>query len=408
MAIEIASRGPEAARRYQLSVLLVLIAVVQAGNGVVVPVLPLYAMEFGVSGALVGMLITLFGVGRLVANIPAGFLSERFGRRPLLAAGPVLIGIGAVGAALTDNFEMLLFSRFVQGMGAGVYMTTSAATLVQLTAPGRRGHIMGLYQGFMLMGASIGPAIGGALAARFGNDAPFWFYAVLALAALALVSFGFKEPAAVNAVRSEADGPPITLGAFLRHPAFALLCAVTFWIFFTRTAAQWLAMPLIGNERFGLSVGLIGAAISVSSIANLAMVAIVGPAIQRVGAVSVAIVSTFIVAGALLLVALSSAVSLYWIAFIAYGIGAGLNAPAVAAAIADITPDNLVGPAMGVHRAIADTGYVIGPILVGLVHDWTAFGYSGAIAGNAVFLMLTGILVWVGVLTGRFGPRRAA
>ncbi len=403
--LHIPLRSSVLGRRPQLAILLVLISLVMAGNGIVAPVLPLYAMEFGVGGALVGMLITLFGVGRLVANIPAGILSEKFGRRPFLSAGPALIAVGAVGAALADSFEMLLLWRFVQGIGSGIYMTTSAAVLVQLSTPGKRGHVMALYQGFLLLGAGVGPALGGVLAARYGSAAPFWGYAILATAALILVLVAFREPSEPDPSEADDVNAPSSMRSFLRNRAYVLLCMVTFWIFFTRTAAQWLAMPLLGNQRFGLSVDLIGLALTAAAVANAAMLPLVGPATQRFGAVTVSALSTSLVAGALLAVALADDPAIYWGAFVVMGIGSGFNGPSVAAAIADITPSNLFGPAMGTQRAIADGGFVIGPILVGLIHDLTPFGYSGALAGNAVMLALSGIMLWIGV--GAAGRRAA-
>lgn len=396
LALHLPLRPSVLGRRPQLAILLVLISLVMAGNGIVAPVLPLYAMEFGVGGALVGMLITLFGIGRLVANIPAGILSERFGRRPFLSAGPALIAVGAVGAATATSFEMLLLWRFVQGIGSGIYMTTSAAVMVQLSTPGKRGHMMALYQGFLLLGAGVGPALGGSLAAHFGTAAPFWGYAVLATAAFVLVLTAFREPEDPEPAEGEDAAAPVSMRTFLKTRAYVLLCMVTFWIFFTRTAAQWLAMPLVGNQRFGLSVDLIGLALTAAAVANAAMLPLVGPATQRFGAVTVAALSTALVAGALIAVALADAPVVYWAAFVGIGIGSGFNGPSVAAAIADITPSNLFGPAMGTQRAIADTGFVIGPVLVGLIHDLTPFGYSGALAGNAVMLALSGVLLWFG------------
>ena len=406
MALHLSLRPAALGRRPQLAILLVLISLVMAGNGIVAPVLPLYAMEFGVGGALVGMLITLFGVGRLVANIPAGILSEKFGRRPFLSAGPALIAVGAVGAAMAHSFEGLLIWRFVQGIGSGIYMTTSAAVLVQLSTPGKRGHTMALYQGFLLLGAGVGPAMGGSLAAHLGSAAPFWGYAILASAALVLVLVAFREPTDPEPVEGEEPVAPASMRTFLKNRAYVLLCTVTFWIFFTRTAAQWLAMPLVGNQRFGLSVDLIGLALTAAAVANAAMLPLVGPATQRFGAITVAALSTSLVAGALLAVAVATDPAVYWAAFVVLGIGSGFNGPSVAAAIADITPSNLFGPAMGTQRAIADGGFVIGPILVGLVHDLTPFGYTGALAGNAVMLALAGVLLWFGAGAGRLRAAR--
>jgi MFS transporter, DHA1 family, multidrug resistance protein len=107
--------------------LLIVMALVMSGMGVITPVLSVYAQSFGVGATLIGLTITVFGAARLVVNLPAGVLSERYGRRMLLWSGPLTIAIGSVGAALTGSFIGLLFWRFVQGIGSGVYMTVATA-----------------------------------------------------------------------------------------------------------------------------------------------------------------------------------------------------------------------------------------------------------------------------------------
>ncbi len=76
------------ARDRQAWPLLAMICVTMIGSGMMVPVLSLYAATFGVTSTLVGMLMTVFGVGRLMSNYPGGWLSQRLGRRPLLIAAP--------------------------------------------------------------------------------------------------------------------------------------------------------------------------------------------------------------------------------------------------------------------------------------------------------------------------------
>lgn len=61
-----------------------------AGQGVIPPVLPLFAAKFGVGSAAIGLTLSSFALARLILNIPLGILSDRYGRRLLLVVGPLV------------------------------------------------------------------------------------------------------------------------------------------------------------------------------------------------------------------------------------------------------------------------------------------------------------------------------
>ncbi|MCP4225511.1 MAG: MFS transporter, partial [Actinomycetia bacterium] len=84
---------------------------VMAGQGVVGPVLPIYARDFGVSTAVVGLTFTAFGLARLLLNIPAGIWADRAGRRFLLVGGPIVTSIGMIGSGLAPTIWALLAWR---------------------------------------------------------------------------------------------------------------------------------------------------------------------------------------------------------------------------------------------------------------------------------------------------------
>jgi MFS family permease len=80
----------------RLAVIMVSTVLVMSGQGVISPVLPLFARSFGVSAASVGLTLSAFAVARLVLNVPLGMASDRYGRRPLLVAGPLVTGLGMI------------------------------------------------------------------------------------------------------------------------------------------------------------------------------------------------------------------------------------------------------------------------------------------------------------------------
>ena len=86
--------------------------------------------------------------------------------------------------AAAPSFGWLLFFRFLQGIGAGLIISCAPAIVTSLYPEARRGHALGIFTLIFALGSAIGPLIGGALVARWGWPAVFWFRAPVALVAL--------------------------------------------------------------------------------------------------------------------------------------------------------------------------------------------------------------------------------
>ena len=258
--------------------LLFMICLIMAGYGVVVPVLPLYAKTFQVATTLIGMVITIFGVGRIVANYPAGYLSQIVGRRPLLAAGASILVVSSIGAALARDFTTLVVWRFIEGFGSGIYMTCSMAALADASTPQTRGHAMSLYQTAQLVGSTIGPGIGGWFAYHYGYTAPFWAYAGIAGVVLVTSFVSFEDSRQPlprkQSVEAAAGGGLMTI-------PFAASCLMGGVNFFTRTAAQFQLLPLIAYDDFHLDVDVIGLALMVTYLAMFTLLPLAGTIIDR-------------------------------------------------------------------------------------------------------------------------------
>ena len=85
------------------------------GMGIVSPILAIYARSFQVSFALVSLAISMYAVGRLIADIPVGMLSDRVGRRPMMIAGTIILAVMSFLNATATDFWMFLFFRLMQG-----------------------------------------------------------------------------------------------------------------------------------------------------------------------------------------------------------------------------------------------------------------------------------------------------
>ena len=363
--------------------------VVMMGFGIISPVLPLYAQSFGVGTAMIGLTITVFGLARLLANLPAGFLSERYGRRLLLVGGPAITAVASLAGGLAPNFGLLLASRFVAGAGSAAYMTGAMILLTDITTDENRGRMMSIYQGSLLAGVSLGPGVGGFVAEAFGLAAPFYLVAVLAALAtvwsFARIRETVGEAHEAQAAHDRADGErparasPVgsvrgNVFALLKRPDFLLVCMLTMSIFLTRTGGRLTLLPLVGENRLGMSPAALGLVFTMMTVLQMIVLAPTGTAIDRIGRKAVIVPSALITGAALIFFALAGEVWMFVMAGLIHGIGTGIVGPAPAAYAADIAPPGMRGITMGLFRTFGDLGFVIGPVALGALADLTTFG----------------------------------
>ncbi|HEY8486107.1 MAG TPA: MFS transporter [Limnochordales bacterium] len=413
------------------------------GGNLVSPILPLYGRTFGVSVAVVGLLVSAFGAARLFVDLPGGQLADRLGSRATMLAGCLVVAGSAVMAAVATSFPVLVLARALQGAGSALYMVAGYSFVGRVSPPDRRGRMMSYYQGSVLMGQSLGPTVGGFAAEHFGLASPFWFYAALAAVAAVLTvtavpdaareralalartaamaqahrlaaggagSDGYAAagaPAATRAAarrRQPAGGPqpgePAGAGMLLRRADFLLVCLVAFTLAYTRTGGRGTVIPLLGDQRLGLSEGQIGLALTVAALLNLLLLVPTGRIVDHYGR-KVAIVPGLAVSAlGLALFALAPSYRHYVLAAAILGLGTGVAGPAPAAYVSDILPAEAFGASMGVYRTIMDVGMVAGPVIAGAVADLV--GLSWALAVNACLMATTALLfAWKAPETAR-------
>lgn len=168
------------------------------GDSMLYNVLPSRVEAFGVSVALVGVLLSANRVVRLFSNSVAAWAIERFGMRgPLL--GSVLLALGTTVTYGTASwFWVLLLARLLWGMTFSVFRLSGYLVVLDESVEGNRGRLMGFFTSGMRTGSIVGVLLGGLLFDVTGRATSFLVIAALGLtglpAALALVrgqvSFG--------------------------------------------------------------------------------------------------------------------------------------------------------------------------------------------------------------------------
>jgi MFS family permease len=141
------------------------------------PLLPHFADKYELSKAGAGVFISTYAAGTLIGAVPAGLATIRFGPKPTVLSGLVVMTAASVGFALAGDIWILAGSRFFQGIGSSFTWAGSLAWLIASTRE-RRGELIGTAMGAAVFGALLGPALG-ALASATGTRATFLGVAVV-------------------------------------------------------------------------------------------------------------------------------------------------------------------------------------------------------------------------------------
>ncbi|MCI0820880.1 MAG: MFS transporter [Chloroflexi bacterium] len=201
------------------------------GTGMATPVLPLFAKSFDVSVGVAALVFVATMAGGFAASLPAGYAIDRFGRRKVLLAGPVIAAGAAFLVATSDSFTQLLIYRFIGGWGQQMW-TVSRLTVIADTGSDRsRARQITSMFGIQRAGMLSGPLAGGLLAAAFGLRVPFVVQGVVTLLAVIPSFFVVREtaPGRSAAAGPRADAAPeqqeYSWRSLLRPPIPALFSA---------------------------------------------------------------------------------------------------------------------------------------------------------------------------------------
>lgn len=204
------------------------------GLFMVLPVLSLYGQAYqGATPALLGLALGIYGLSQACLQLPFGYLSDRFGRKPLIAIGLLLFAAGSLLAASAETVHELIAGRFLQGCGA--IASVVMATVADLTAEQNRTKAMAM------IGVSIGASftlaliIGPLITQAFGLAGVFWVTAGLALAGLWIL--WRAVPAVPRPVRQVLNWPSV-----FRDPELWRLNMGIFALHFV-LMATFIAMP---------------------------------------------------------------------------------------------------------------------------------------------------------------------
>jgi len=366
------------------------------------PVLNPFARYLGTPPEFLGIVAAASTVPGVLISLPAGSLSDIFGRKRVLLASSIVFTSAPFLYVLITSWWQLILVRFYHGFATAMFIPVARAAIAERYAS-KRGEKISTFSSSTIVGRTIAPFAGGFILSVTVWDFRTLYIAVgvAGIAILFITLILLKEKGSPPTGEQTAGVSLSNHNANIKTKSFQGLREVfgNIGIMFVSAmdaAAYYvygaLEFFLIGylKEIAQLDASLIG----IISGVQLALIPIFGPLMGRLSdkiGRAVPITAGLIVSGLpLLIIPYATQFPVFLIISATYGLGFTMVTAATPALVGDLASRETYGTAMGFLATIMDVGQTLGPIITGLI--LATFGYSGSFFSLAAILLSFGIL----------------
>jgi len=351
------------------------------------PIVPLLAVSLGADPVQAGLINATFMVTAALLSIPAGLVSDRVGRRPLLLGGMAVMAVSSLLLSRSQGLGQMAVVYLLFGAGLATFSPALMSYVADVTPAERLGHAYGRYTMALYCGMTLGPAAGGYAAAVSGLHQVFVLVGCLFLAMLLLAWRSLPAPPAKpgNNRRTSSIRPALQL-ILKNRPFVACLvatlgCCLGYGMFVT-------FMPLY-MKGMGMHTVQVGYVFTAQAFANALSRLPTGRLSDRIRNKGV-LISSGLALFSLALAALAVSRSLTTLIFVAVimGIGMGVAFTVICAQIAELVPAEMRGLAVGCYNTCVYTGMMLSSVVMGPVIQETGFANAFLLNGAAGAVVL--------------------
>lgn len=365
----------------EVSVLAAIAFCVALGFGIVIPAIPLFARDFGVSAFAASAVISVFAAMRLVSSPPAGWLVNRFGERVVMSTGLGIVALSSLLAGLATDYLQLLLLRGIGGTGSAMFTISATALLLRVTEPEYRGRASGLFQAGFLIGGVVGPAVGG-LVIGLSIRAPFFVYAGTLGAAFLVAVTLLPRVEKVEKPKLADDQERIKFLPTLRLPAYQAALGANFANGFVFFGLRSSLVPLFVVEGLQEGPGLAGVGFVVAAAVQAGLLAFGGRTADYRGRKVALTIGLGVGTLSLLLLVVAPDKWVFLAAMAVAGFSGAFLGPSPTAIVGDVAKGHHGGSVVAGFQMMSDFGSIIGPLVGGLLLD--AAGFPIAFTAGAV------------------------
>ncbi len=346
-----------------------------------IPVIPLFFDSLGMTTVAIGLFLSLYGVGKTLAQLPFGVITDAIGDKITLLGALVLMTFIPVGYNLTNIGEMAGWLYVLQGAILGMAAPATYSILARSVDPKRRGESTGLAAAVFTFGGAIGAAIGGYLVSQFSNYKLVFYFSSLGIGfTLVYVIFFIHQTTAkkkskmtshvktkreprlgqmIHEIRTYKLGYKILiLGSVAFLGDFIYGCVVALFHFY-------------GQDVLGATTGYTSAIISIYLLVFGVGAPIAGFVADKIGNRRQLFLSFCVMNVSLLGLGILRDLTIFTVVIILYFLGATFLNAALQSSLSEFGENpKIKGLVFGIVGASESLGYAVGPIISAAVYEY--------------------------------------
>lgn len=390
------------------------------GFGIVLPLMPFYASEFGASPVMIGLLYSIYSVAQLIFSPIWGGWSDKIGRRPIMLLSTLGASVAYIFFGLADTFFLLLLSRLLAGVMGG-NISTAQAYIADVTSVKDRARGMGLIGAAFGLGFVMGPALASALiqpaipeffdhlgmtglATWLGDHTfalPAFFASILSFLSFLLVFFKLEETVKPGEITTSGAKDGVFTKAYWKNLAetrqastsgmvLILLMGAMFVLSFGQ-ASLYSAFPLFCEAVLNMTAAQVGIQFFwLGIITAVIQGGLIRPLTKIFKEETLFLVGNVLMATGLFLLGTAESIPQLTAYLALMAIGHSLNLPTVTSLISQHADPKRMGATIGATQGLSGLGRAIGPTWGGFL-----FGF-----GVALPFLMTALVVLSTVYIG--------
>lgn len=359
------------------------------GIASVSPALPGIAEHFNLADEDFGLIISVFAIPGILLTPVLGFLSDKFGRKIVIVPALLLFGVAGFMCSVAETFEMLLFFRFLQGVGAASLGALNVALIGDIFAGPDRPRIMGYNHSVLSIGTATFPIIGGILS---GISYEYVFYMPLVAIPIAIYVLFFLD----LDVKGKSHQTRLYFSSFLKlikNRNLLTLLIVSISLFIILMGPFITYVPYVAKERFALEPTFIGIILASMSISTSLTAYFLGKFLKRFQHESLLKIGLLGYGLALGMIPLYNEWYMLFISTAIFGISHSFVLPNSQSMIIKFSDENNRALLMSFNRMLSQVGQALGPVLSGAVFVY----FSDGIGVDGIYIV--SVIFAVSILT---------